>query len=110
MLPVNLFVKRPTGPHSERTFSMEERALRLGSVIEDYCSKCRLLLDHAVQAIYEGTIQSVMCNTCMSAHAYKNGKIPKKRGGKQSLFDQILSKRMPSQSTGTGDGEGEEER
>ena len=47
-------VPRPPRPHSGGTFSMEERALRLGSVVDDYCSKCRLLLDHAVQAIHEG--------------------------------------------------------
>ena len=41
----------------------------------------------------------------MYAHAYKKGKIPKKRGGKQSLMDQILAKRMPSPGTDTADSE-----
>jgi len=93
---------------------MEEKSLRLGSVLDDYCPKCRLLLDHAVQAILEGEVQSVVCNTCMHSHAYKHGKMPKKRGAKQSLFEQILAKRSPTHvaqmpTTKKPAGEGEED-
>jgi len=79
---------------------MEGKTPRLGSILDDYCPKCRLLLDHAVQAMFEGEVQTVVCNTCMHSHPYKHGKLPKKRGaGKPSLFEQILSKRPPTQVT-----------
>lgn len=77
---------------------MDDKPVRLGSVVEDYCSRCKLLLDHAVQAIVQGQIQSVVCKTCMHTHPYRHGKTPRKKNSKQSLFDQILAKRPPAQT------------
>ena len=74
---------------------MSDRPPRLGDVIEDWCTKCRLLLDHAVQAIAGEEIRTVVCKTCMTTHAYRHGKGGRKKTGKQSLFEQILAKRPP---------------
>lgn len=75
---------------------MSERRLRLGDVIDDYCPRCKLLLDHAVQALAGDTIQTVVCKTCMHGHSYRHGKIGRKTKAKQSLFDQILAKKPPT--------------
>ena len=75
---------------------MDERPPRLGDVIEDYCSRCKLLLDHAIQALDSGGIRTVVCKTCMHTHPFRHGKSPKKKAAKQSLFEQILAKRPPT--------------
>jgi len=75
---------------------MSERPLRLGDVIDDYCTRCKLLLDHAIQAIAGDEVQTVVCKTCMTTHPYRHGKGGRKKGAKQSLFEQILAKRPPT--------------
>jgi hypothetical protein len=75
---------------------MIDRPTRLGDTIDDYCSRCKLVLDHAVQSLQGETIQTVVCNTCMHSHAYRHGKAGRKKSSKKSLFDQILEKRPPT--------------
>ncbi len=74
---------------------MSERPLRLGDVVDDYCPRCRLLLNHDIASIYEGRIAKTTCRTCLNTHDYKEGKVPPKRKSKkenvQSLMDQVLS-------------------
>ena len=74
---------------------MFDRPPRLGDTIDDYCSRCKLLLDHAVQALNGDEIGTVVCNTCMHSHAFRHGKIGKKKKSSESLFDQILAKKPP---------------
>ena len=75
---------------------MNERPLRLGDVIDDYCPRCKLLLDHAVQALAGDQIQTVVCKTCMHTHTFRHGKGGRKKDAKQSLFEQILAKKPPA--------------
>jgi len=75
---------------------MIERPMRLGDAVEDYCPRCKLVLDHAVQALTESEIQTTVCKTCMHGHTYRHGKAGRKTKVKQSLFDQILAKKPPS--------------
>lgn len=75
---------------------MSDRPLRLGQAIEDYCPRCKLLLDHAIQALAGDTIQTVVCKTCMHNHPYRHGRVAKKRSSKASLFEQILAKKPPT--------------
>ncbi len=81
---------------------MSERPLRLGDVVDDYCPKCRLLLNHDIASIYDGRIAKTTCRTCLNTHDYKEGKAPPKRVTKkkdsvQSLMDQVLAG-MPGMS------------
>lgn len=80
---------------------MSDRPPRLGDVVDDYCSRCKLLMDHAVQALDGTTIRTVVCKTCMHSHPYRHGKGGRKKTNKQSLFEQILAKRPPTQFTAT---------
>jgi hypothetical protein len=72
-----------------------ERTPRLGEVIEDYCPRCRLLLNHDVASILGDSVSKVTCRTCFNTHDYRQGRQPARRKPKaqqtQSLMDQVLS-------------------
>jgi hypothetical protein len=66
---------------------------RLGDLIDDYCPRCRLLLNHAVASMVDGHVVKVICQTCYSEHAYQRGQGGKKKTGpRATLFDQVLAK------------------
>ena len=74
---------------------MSDRPLRLGDVIDDYCPRCRLLLNHDISSIAEGKAHKVTCRTCFNTHDYRNAQVPAKRKTKkdiekQNLLDQML--------------------
>jgi hypothetical protein len=76
---------------------MSELPLRLGDLIDDYCPRCRLLLNHAIASMVEGQVAKVICQTCYSEHAYQHGQGGKKKPGpRTTLFDQVLAKVTPS--------------
>jgi hypothetical protein len=69
---------------------------RLGDLIDDYCPRCRLLLNHAVASMVENQVAKVICQTCLSEHAYMDGKeAKKKKTPRETLFDQVLAKAAP---------------
>jgi hypothetical protein len=75
---------------------MSDRILRLGDVIDDYCPRCRLLLNHDVASIAEGRAAKVTCRTCHNTHDYRDGQLPVRRKTKkeqesQSLIDRVLA-------------------
>jgi len=75
---------------------MADRLPRLGDVIDDYCPRCRLLLNHDVASLFDGAVAKVTCRTCHNTHDYRHAQVPAKRkSGKKadakSLFDQVLS-------------------
>jgi len=67
---------------------------RLGDIVDDYCSKCRLLTNHQIAALVEEEPAVVRCRTCYFEHKYRRGKggAKKKKSKKQELFDQVLAK------------------
>src|ERR1017187_2087067 len=71
---------------------------RLGDEIDDYCPRCRLLLNHAVASMMGSTVVKVVCQTCHTEHPYKNAEVPpkKKSGPKATLLDQVLAKVAPA--------------
>ena len=78
---------------------MSDRPVRLGDVIDDYCPRCRLLLNHDVASLFEGAVAKVTCRTCFNTHDYRHAQVPAKRktkkDEKKSLIDQVLAG-MPS--------------
>ncbi len=69
---------------------------RLGDLIDDYCPRCRLLLNHAVASMVGDQVAKVICQTCLSEHAYMDGKEgKKKKSPRETLFDQVLAKVTP---------------
>ncbi len=70
--------------------------IRLGDIIEDYCTRCARVLDHSVVAIVNGEIRKVRCRTCDNEHDYRHGKGgEKKKSKQQSAFDQVLASIAP---------------
>jgi hypothetical protein len=75
---------------------MSERPLRLGDVLDDYCPRCRLLLNHDVASLVNGIAAKVTCRTCYNTHDYRNAEVPPKRPSKKaaekkSLMEQVLA-------------------
>ena len=74
---------------------MSDRAPRLGDVIDDYCPRCRLLLNHDVTSLFEGEVAKVTCRTCHNAHDYRHAQVPTKRrskkNDKKTLMEQVLA-------------------
>jgi len=70
---------------------MESRRVRLGDVIDDYCPRCRLIMNHGVVGMVGDEVKKVRCNTCMSEHQFRNGQLPASRRKAQSkLFEEVL--------------------
>lgn len=92
---------------------MERRRTRLGDVIDDYCTRCGLLMNHGVVSMVGDEVRKVRCNTCMSEHVYKHARLPKrKREANAKLFNEVLRGlgREPGEATPEADGDGPMER
>ncbi len=73
---------------------MNESEYRLGDLIDDFCPRCRLLLNHAVASLVERKVVKVICQTCHSEHPYRRGEGGKKKkppSARAGLFEQVLS-------------------
>jgi hypothetical protein len=71
---------------------MEQRSLRLGDIVDDYCPRERRLTNHVIVAIVEDAIRQTRCTTCDYEHAYKQAREPRRRKKPtESLYDQVLA-------------------
>jgi Zn-finger nucleic acid-binding protein len=72
---------------------MTDRPVRLGDVVEDYCPRCRLLLNHDVASLVGGEVAKVTCRTCFNTHDFRKGDVPKrkpKKDDKKKLMEEVL--------------------
>jgi hypothetical protein len=71
---------------------MIESVPRLGDTIDDYCPRCRLLLNHAVASLVDNKVVKVICQTCHSEHPYRHAELPpkKKPNPRAALFERVL--------------------
>jgi hypothetical protein len=72
---------------------MTDRPVRLGDVVEDYCPRCRLLLNHDVASLVSGEVAKVTCRTCFNTHDFRKGDVPKrkpKKDDKKKLMEEVL--------------------
>lgn len=51
------------------------KPLRAGGEVDSWCTKCKLVLNHRVIAMVQGTPVRVECSTCMSHHNFR-GRAP----------------------------------
>ena len=58
---------------------MEQRRLRLGDILDDYCPRERRVTNHAVVALVDEDVKQTRCTTCDAEHEYKHGKAPAPR-------------------------------
>ena len=48
-----------------------ETEKKLGSNVDSWCGKCKMVLAHIIEAMVGDKPKRVVCNTCKSQHAYK---------------------------------------
>ena len=73
------------------------REARLGDIIDDYCVKCKRIMNHSVVSLMNGGPAKVRCRTCYSDHDYRHEQAPPPKVDlrKQALFSEVLSKVEP---------------
>jgi hypothetical protein len=75
---------------------------RLGDVIDDYCVKCKRIMNHSVVSCVNDEPAKVRCRTCHGDHDYRHEQAPPTKADlrKAALFKEVLDR--------MGRGEGEE--
>ncbi len=72
---------------------MEQRRLRLGDILDDYCPRERRVTNHAVVAMIEEDVKQTRCTTCDAEHVYKGGKAPRRKKAESTgaLYKEVLA-------------------
>jgi hypothetical protein len=72
---------------------MEQRRLRLGDILDDYCPRERRVTNHAVVAMIDEDVKQTRCTTCDAEHVYKGGKAPRRRKAESTgaLYKEVLA-------------------
>jgi hypothetical protein len=65
---------------------MQQRRLRLGDIVDDYCPRERRITNHVVVAMIEDEVKQTRCTTCDADHEYKQARVPAQRRKKESLL------------------------
>ena len=70
----------------------QQRQLRLGDILDDYCPRERRLANHTVVAMVGDEVRLTRCTTCETEHPYKGGKVPRQRKKTpvQAAYDEVL--------------------
>ena len=58
---------------------MEQRQLRLGDILDDYCPRERRVTNHAVVAMVGPDVKQTRCTTCDAEHGFKHARVPRQR-------------------------------
>ena len=73
---------------------MQQRQLRLGDILDDYCPRERRVTNHAVVAMLGSDVKQTRCTTCDAEHEYKHAKVPRQRRKNETpaaLYSQVLA-------------------
>src|SRR5438105_8075344 len=72
---------------------MEQRTLRLGDILDDYCTRERRVTNHAVVAIIKQDVKQTRCTTSDTEHVYKGGKAPRRKKPESAgaLYKEVLA-------------------
>ena len=83
---------------------MEQRSLRLGDIVDDYCPRERRITNHAIVAIVDDAIRQTRCTTCDAEHVFRGGKAPRKRvkDVNAALYQEVLAEATPAQLVSAG--------
>ena len=69
---------------------------RLGDIIDDYCVRCKRVMNHAIVSVINSEPAKVRCRTCHSDHDYRHEQPPPKNDPrKAALFNEVLKKVDP---------------
>jgi hypothetical protein len=71
---------------------MAEGECRLGDWVDDYCTRCKLIMNHYIVSMVNGEIVKVRCQTCQHEQNFRHGEEgKKKKESRQALFDQVVA-------------------
>jgi hypothetical protein len=73
---------------------MQQRQLRLGDILDDYCPRERRLTNHAVVAMVGQDVKQTRCTTCDAEHEYKHARVPRQRrkaDAPAALYNQVAA-------------------
>src|SRR6478672_12946334 len=73
---------------------MQQRQLRLGDILDDYCPRGRRVTNHAIVAMIGEDVKQVRCTTCDADHEFKHAKVPRQRRKSETpaaLYSQVLA-------------------
>jgi hypothetical protein len=73
---------------------MQQRQLRLGDILDDYCPRERRVTNHAVVAMVGDDVKQTRCTTCDAEHEYKHARVPRQRKKTDvpgALFSQVAA-------------------
>jgi hypothetical protein len=65
---------------------MQQRRVRLGDILDDYCPRERRITNHVVVAMIDDQVKQTRCSTCQSDHEYKGAKVPPPRRKKSGAL------------------------
>src|SRR3954468_15982595 len=73
------------------------RDVRLGDDIDDFCVRCKRVMNHNVVSVLNGQAAKVRCRTCHSDHDFRHEQPPppKVDARKAALFNEVLKKVDP---------------
>ncbi len=73
------------------------RDIRLGDDIDDFCVRCKRVMNHNVVSVLNGRAAKVRCRTCHSDHDFRHEQAPppKVDARKAALFAEVLKKVAP---------------
>lgn len=83
------------------------RDVRLGDDIDDYCVRCKRVMNHAVVSVLNGVAAKVRCRTCHNDHDFRHEQPPppKVDSRKAALFNEVLKTVDPAAAGAALDGE-----
>ena len=75
------------------------REPRLGDDIDDFCVRCKRVMNHSIVSVLNGQPAKVRCRTCHSDHDYRHEQAPppKVDARKAALFNEVLKKVNPNE-------------
>src|ERR1035437_4289337 len=73
------------------------RDIRLGDDIDDFCVRCKRVMNHAVVSVINAAPAKVRCRICHSDHDYRHEQAPPPKVDlrKAALFNEVLKKVNP---------------
>jgi hypothetical protein len=76
------------------------RDIRLGDDIDDFCVRCKRVMNHNVVSVLNGQAAKVRCRTCHSDHDFRHEQAPPPKidARKAALFNEVLKKVAPGEA------------
>jgi len=81
---------------------MEQRSLRLGDLVDDYCPRERRITNHVIVALVGDLIRQTRCTACEAEHEYKEARVIRKKvkEGESDMAGGVLVVPKPAASPG----------